>query len=169
MKSRRLALPFTVLGLSWLGLAGLVLGTAGQFPAKVATHFNAAGMPNGWMTRSQHITGMLVVGVGLSLFIVGVFLLMRLANGDLINLPNRDYWLAPERKAETLDDLLRRGVWLACMMVAFDAALHFLILRANNQVPVLLSNTQMGWLSGALLTGIVIWLIGFLLHFFRKP
>jgi len=168
MKSHRLALPFSVLGLSWLGLAALVLGTASRFPDKVATHFNAGGIPNGWMTRSQHVTGMLVMGIGLSLFIVGVFLLMRIAKGELINLPNREYWLAPERKAETLDDLLSRGVWLACMMVAFDAALHLLILRANTQVPVLLSNTHMGWLTGVLLTGIVIWLLGFLLHFFRK-
>jgi Ni/Fe-hydrogenase subunit HybB-like protein len=40
---RRLAFPLCVLAFCWLGLAGFVWATIGQFPERVATHF-------GWIT-----------------------------------------------------------------------------------------------------------------------
>jgi hypothetical protein len=74
----------------------------GDLPERVPTHFDAAGRADGWSTR----TGFALELGGLSLFLCGLFgalgaLVARLPT-SLVNLPNRDYWLAPERRAESL-------------------------------------------------------------------
>ena len=56
------ALPFFVAHI-WLSARGL--------PPKVATHFNAAGQPDGWMTRETHTISFIILGLGMSTFIVG--------------------------------------------------------------------------------------------------
>jgi hypothetical protein len=44
-------------GLFWIlasGLVALVLTTLGRLPPVVASHFNAAGTPNGWSSRPAY-------------------------------------------------------------------------------------------------------------------
>ena len=51
---------------------------------------------------------------------------------SFINLPHRDYWLAPERRRATSAVMLRFGLWLACLMVLFFTALYGLVVQANS-------------------------------------
>jgi hypothetical protein len=69
---------FWILGLSlilWL------IQTIGKLPAVVASHFDAAGMPNGWSSRRFYAILLAVIGVILPLAIVG------LVNGSLNAVP----------------------------------------------------------------------------------
>lgn len=169
MNLRRMAIPLSALALCWLALLALVLGTAEQLPAKVATHFDLHGVPNGWMSRSGHIGGMLGVGFGLSIFVLAIFAFMRCEGGSLLNLPHKAYWLAPERAGETLDDLFSRGVWLCCLLVLFDAGLHWAIVQANRSTPAALSHGYLGWQTGLFFTALAIWFGALLFRFLRKP
>ena len=36
---------------------------------------------------------------------------------SMINLPNKDYWLAPERRQPTLDSLLSRFLWFGSITI----------------------------------------------------
>ncbi len=50
---------------------------------------------------------------------------------SLVNVPNRDYWLVPERMAEVQRKLQRFGDWLAVGLTAFLVATLEPVLRAN--------------------------------------
>ncbi len=70
-------------------------------PDRLASHFSAAGHANGWMTKQQFLMTYAVV----ILPAVALEFLMprRIAGtpGNRLRLPNREFWLAPERRAET--------------------------------------------------------------------
>mgnify|MGYP000982640530 CR=1 FL=1 len=100
--------------------AGFLLylfSSASQLPQCVASHFNAAGEANGWMSRSAYVIFTSVFGLCLPLFIIGVFFTIRFMPVSIISLPNRDYWLAPERRVETNAYFMRQALWLACIIL----------------------------------------------------
>lgn len=72
-----------------------------QLPERVATHFNHSATADGWMTRD----GFMLVYAGLMLFLFGTFLgtgfLMRILPDSLINIPNREHWLASEQREKS--------------------------------------------------------------------
>ncbi|MEM7455882.1 MAG: DUF1648 domain-containing protein [Planctomycetota bacterium] len=82
---------------------------AGKLPQEVPIHFDAAGDPDGWSSRSALIG----LNIGLHVFsllclpAVGYF--SRFLPDSLINMPNKEYWLAGDRREETyrvMDSLL---------------------------------------------------------------
>jgi hypothetical protein len=97
MRPGRLALVLTamayVVALVW---AGLLL------PARVPSHFDASGRVDDWSSR----TSLLVMFAAIGLFVlVGIPALTRAltaGDGTWVNMPkaSKDYWFAPERRAE---------------------------------------------------------------------
>ncbi len=70
-------------------------------PERVASHFDAAGAPNGWAPKDLFVglyAGVLAIMAG-SFF--GLPVAMASMPTSMINLPNKDFWLAPERRDET--------------------------------------------------------------------
>ena len=107
--------------------------SAGAMPEVVASHFEAGGVANGFMPRRQYVGFMVfvVVLVPSLLFFVG-----RLASRlpvQFINLPNKQYWLAPERRAATLTSLGNFGVWAAYATLGLLCLVHWFVVRANLQ------------------------------------
>jgi hypothetical protein len=168
MKRHPVLLRLTLIVMLWGLFAAFVCFTSAQLPDRVATHFNASGIPNGWMTRGTHIEFTLIMGVVIPAFILGIFALVRRFHG-LMNIPYKDYWLAPERRQQTLDFIQRQGFRFAAMFIVFVAGIHWSILCANRQAPAILSNTQVGWIAGAFTAAAALWVVVFIVHFFRKP
>jgi serine/threonine-protein kinase len=167
VKSTRLA--FIVLAALWIAFAAYVWQTTAQLPERVATHFDAAGTPNGWMTRIEHMRFTLIFGTLAQAFIVGVFTLIRALGGRGMNIPNRDYWLAPERQQATVDFVQRHGLWLASLMVAFIAGIHGSILRANAHAPATLPLADVGWIAGGFGAAVLVWAVLLVVRFARRP
>ncbi len=93
-------------------------------PEKVATHFGPSGRPDAWGSKMQFIVVYLVaVGVMAAIFL-GLGLALTKIPNALINLPNKDYWLAPERRRETSDYMLPWFLWLGSltMILLLDIA-----------------------------------------------
>jgi uncharacterized membrane protein len=79
-----------------------VLWSALVLPARVPSHFDAAGRVDDWSSRTSMVVLWVVLGV---VILVGMPLLVRAVtagNGTGVNMPqaSKDYWFAPERKAE---------------------------------------------------------------------
>ena len=129
MKTLRIAIVF--LALAWFFFFFQIHRWAPQLPETVATHFDAAGRPNGWMPHAQHVRFLLSLGAGLPLFIIALFYSLRFSPASLINIPNREFWLAPERRAQTDLKMLRHGIFLAAMLVSLFACVHLIIVAAN--------------------------------------
>jgi hypothetical protein len=144
-----------------------MLVTSQQLPERVASHFNAHGVPDGWMSRGSYLLMMTCTTIGLAVFLVATFSITRYVPDVLINLPNRDFWLAPERRQQTYDTIVRYGVWLAILIALLFLVVHLLIVDANAAQPANLSNGV--WIILAVfLLSIIAWSV-FLIRQFRLP
>lgn len=132
----------------------VLVATAGLLPPRVASHFNLAGDPDGWMTRGAYLATIAVVAVLPALLMAGLAWLLPSVPNSLINLPHKEYWLSAERRAATLAHLQQRINSIPAMMVLFAIGLHLLIVQANRQVPARLSNTGIFVLAGLLIFGL---------------
>jgi serine/threonine-protein kinase len=86
-----------------------------------------------------------------------------------MNIPHKEYWLAPERRQQTFAFVQRRSAWLAGLLIAFFAGLHFFIVAANSQAPVRLPPSFVYWMGGCVLAATIGWMAAFIGHFSRKP
>jgi serine/threonine-protein kinase len=84
-----------------------------QLPDRMASHFDFYGRPDGWQPKEAFFLVMAVVVVmtGLTGFLVPVVL--AAAPTEFINVPRRDYWLAPGRREETFRFLRTHLEWFA--------------------------------------------------------
>jgi len=148
-----------------------------QLPERVASHFDMADRVNGWMSR----TGFLAVTVVLQVLIAGLFLglplLIERLPDALINVPHKDYWLAPERRRSTLAHMSAGLMAVGCatlllLLVIFQGifALNASLARggAGDGTPVLELPVPFLALMGlylAAVAGCLVWMLGR----FRKP
>jgi len=83
-----------------------------HLPDKVASHFNIAGKPNGWMSKQAFLRfDVFLVGILALLFYFSGFFMNKIPNA-FINMPNKDYWLAPERRDNSLRVIAGFLLWL---------------------------------------------------------
>jgi serine/threonine-protein kinase len=135
-------------------LVALVIVTNPWLPERVATHFGSSGTPDGWMSRPACAAFTLETAALTAWICAGSTYLARFFSDSAINIPNRAYWLAPERRRETHDKLFSLGLWIACLTTALFLALHVLVVRANRADPVRLPAWEGLGLLLAFLTGI---------------
>jgi uncharacterized membrane protein len=128
--------PLLLFAVLLAAAAVLIRYFAAELPELVAVHFDAAGRANGFMTRTGCRDFMLVSTLGVPLLIViATTLLPRALPVSLINLPHRDYWLAPERAHDSLVFLSEQGLWFGCILVLFLAAVDGMLVKANAASP----------------------------------
>lgn len=166
---KALRTPTVVLVLLYVCFLGYLLYSAGQLPDRVATHFDGQGQPNGWMSRSTHTLFIGGMGILIPLGIVALCYVLRWLPDNLINIPRREYWLAPERRADTVGFLFRSSLWFASEMVIFFTALQALLVRANRLQPVQLETGLLFAVAGFLLVGIIVWAIAAIRKFRLPP
>ncbi len=122
--------PLVALAISYLIFFGCLAATLGELPARMATHFDFAGRANGWMGREGYVGFICGMAIGVPLFMVGITVLTgRLGRG--LNIPHKDYWLAPERRAATVAVVMRFVIALGAIVVLLHACLHLLVVSAN--------------------------------------
>ncbi len=141
-----------------------VIYTSYYLPSKVATHFNVDSEPDGWMTRNVYVLLILILLISIpSVITVGISMLSQ-KFPRLINLPNRDYWLAPPRLSESLDFLAAHGHRLGRLVIVLMTGLHYVVLVANRADPPALPQS---WLI-AILLGFVFALGMWILALYRR-
>ena len=113
-------------------LGFLLFGVESTLPERVATHFGADGIANGWASREGFTTSIAAVVLLPVAIVQGVGFLMGRLPPSLINLPNRDYWLAPERRAKTLDHIRTVMLEFGNATFAFLLFVAWSIIEANH-------------------------------------
>jgi uncharacterized membrane protein len=161
--------PAVVLGLLYIAFLVSMAVLAVYLPDRVATHFDWQGQPNGWMTRGTHVAAMIAFGLFFPLMLPAIMALARWLPNGVINIPYRDYWLAPERRKATFDELFRQSLWFACAALAFVTGLNAVVWEANRHAPPRLSNTAMLALVGCFLAAVFGWLFATFRPFYRRP
>jgi len=140
-----------------------------QLPDVVASHFDVHGVANGWQTKSAFFRIFLTVSVLAAVIGFGIPRIIAAVPPQLVNLPNKRYWLAPEHLAETQEFLSRYFAWFGCavfliMILTFDYALQ------SNLHPEDRPDASRLWytLAGFLVFTIV-WTIRMLRKFLHPP
>jgi serine/threonine-protein kinase len=162
---KTLRIPAFILGLLYLCLFSYLAFSVSSLPNCVATHFNGGGQPNGWMSKSFYMLFMAIFSLVLPLFLIGVSFTLRFFPDKYFNIPHREYWLAPQRRAETFSYLFRHSLWFACIAVCFIIGIHFSIIQASSLTPAQLSTPMILGLLGCFLAGLVVWIVCMFRHF----
>lgn len=139
-----------------------------MLPDTLASHFDGAGHPNGWTSKAAFFQLMAaVLGIDV-LFLVGLAPLLQRLPTSLVNLPHRDYWLAPERRARSLETVGVRLVWFAAASFLLALVIVQDVIAAN-----LSESPRLGPLTPAALVVYlaftVIWLVALFGRFPKPP
>jgi uncharacterized membrane protein len=108
---------------------------APRLPEIVASHFGRAGSVNGWQTKTVFFSMELGIIVLATVISYGVPRMIEALPISMINLPNKEFWLGPERRDETLSYLRVWTQWFGCALLAFLLFVMGLVFRANLQTP----------------------------------
>ena len=151
-----------------IGLAaGFIWHTGRSLPQSVASHFDFSGAPNGFTSRLFYVRSMLAFAVVVPLLLnFAMSRLLRIPNAR-INMPNRDYWLAPERRASTIALLLQLMNVFAALLVIFLCYVHWCVVRANLAQPPALHNTWFLSGFGVFMFSVIAWMVALRRRFRR--
>jgi uncharacterized integral membrane protein len=128
-----------------------------QLPEVVASHFNGRGAANGWQTKSAFFTALVGVSALAAVVGFGIPSIIAALPPQYINLPNKGYWLAPERAAETMEFLTSHFAWFGCalfllIILTFDYAVQFNLRPGNPPAPTRLFFALGGFLLFAMVS-----------------
>ena len=133
----------------------------------VASRFDTGGHPNDGSDRDTYMyvyVGTIVVMV---LLFTNIARLTRRLPNHLINLPHRDYWLAPDRRADTFERISRIMGWMGLGNVIFVIALFDTIFRANRSRAHLEMGGEGWFLAGFYLVWMTVLVARYLREFGR--
>ncbi len=111
-----------------------------RLPPMVASHFGAGGLPDDWISRKAFLACELGTTAALVVLFLGIEWALRKIPASWVNMPNKDYWLAPERREDTMARLASPVAWIGGATLVFLAGVSCLASRANLQPKVQMSN-----------------------------
>ena len=130
-----------------------------QLPAVVASHFNAAGVPNAWQPKSVFVGTLIFVYAFFAFMSWAMPHLIRTMPPALIHLPNKAYWLAPQRREQTAHVLGDQMGWFGALEVGFIACVVQMAINAN----LIGSTGHLGpallFVTGAFVVVLVVWTV----------
>jgi uncharacterized membrane protein len=139
-----------------------------QMPDVLASHFGSGGQPNGWMSKGVFFA----IHLGIMAILAGSFLLLpgrlRFFSDKTWSIPNKHYWLAPERREETMLHIQDQTTWCGVVTAAFIILVIQLAIDANLNPPPALSSA-VGWLVIAYFIYIALWLYRLFRRYLRVP
>jgi len=125
--------------LIFLALVLIALAQAGYnfplLPDRLASHFNASGIPNGWMSKPTFFAvyaAMILIAAALEF--LAPLSITRTPNPRL-NLPHKGYWLAPVRRGETFAYFEKFFGWYGCAVLLLEILAMGLAIQANFSSP----------------------------------
>ncbi|MGH9819213.1 MAG: DUF1648 domain-containing protein [Pyrinomonadaceae bacterium] len=132
-------------------------------PPTVASHFDAQGTPNGWMSKEMFI----VIEAVILVFVVGEFILVpffiRKMPNSRINLPNKEYWLSPAHREEMLSIMGRYFEIFGVMVLVLVVVVNQFVYLANVSRTNLTSSIWIVIVAFLLFT--IVWLIKLMREF----
>jgi uncharacterized membrane protein len=114
----------------------------GKLPPTMASHFNASGAATAWQPKELFFSLYWGVLVLVSVISFGIPHIIESTPAQFINLPYKDYWLAPERRADSMAFFTAQFGWFGCALLLFIVFTFELAIHANfRSRPVMDSST----------------------------
>jgi uncharacterized membrane protein len=146
-----------------------IVYTSQILPDRVATHFGAGHEADGWMSRAGYVSFMLAFTLGIAGLLVFATSVLPARFPQWTNVPNRDYWLAPQRRDESLRYLAAHGRRLAYLVVMMMLGMHYTILIANQTQPPGLPGSIFTSILFSFVLALLWWIVRLYRRFHRPP
>lgn len=137
-------------------------------PEQVANHFGAAGLADGWMSNRANLLLSCSILVFNSLVFLSIPTILRNTPMRWLSLPNREYWLAPERRDANLRSIADWVGFCGLLTNLFMLVVFHLVYLANSKTPPRINEPFFLLLLGVYFLIICIWLV-LLFRRFRLP
>ncbi len=165
MNNRNIAFAVLTLTLA-LALGDLALRYPG-LPERIASHFGPSGEANGWMDKSTFAIFIAGIFTFDTILFANVASTIRRTPDAKINLPHKEYWLAPERRDSTMDVIGGYMLWFGAATQILLAGVFRLVYQANlSSAPKL--NDRVWIYLGVYLVFTLCWLVSMVSRF-RRP
>lgn len=148
--------------------AGFVWMTSQSLPPLVAAHFGSGGIATGFIPHKSYVFATLLACLALPLLIVAPISAALNNPSVRINVPNRDYWLMPERRPETIAFIRKQMGRFGIGLLVFICYVHWLVVRANELTPPRLAAGPFVSALAMFLGFVVLWIALFFRRF-RNP
>ena len=140
-----------------------------QLPERMASHFGADGRANGYSPKEFFFA---LMGMVMAISAVPAFLVpltLRNTPQHKLNLPNKGYWLAPERAEDTYRFFKTWMAWFGCALLCVLLYGTSMAMKANlDGAGQFDSDAMMRVMMGfAIFVGV--WLVVFVRHFRNVP
>jgi len=148
-------------------LGQLVVG-AKALPARMPSHFDSAGVADGYSTARSFVITMGLTETGLSVLFLALAAFLPAIPKSLINLPHKDYWLTPERQEKSFRYMANWLGWMGSSTLALLFVITWLTFHAASSPTPHIAPSLL-WLT---LGGFVAITLGMTVHLyirFRLP
>jgi len=91
--------------IAFLLLVALAVQAWGALPLlsdKVVTHFGFSGKADNWSSKENFFWMQILLSLFIFLLLGSISLFLGKLSDSALNIPNKDYWLAPERRESTI-------------------------------------------------------------------
>ena len=153
-KSKALVFVYTIL---LILCTAFVWGAAQNLPPVVTSHFDLSGTPDATMPRDLFTNLFLAIMVLTSGLMALLPMVIAKLPPQMINIPNRLYWLAPDRIENTKQILQAYLVIFASKLCCFMAVIFWLIVQAHLHNPPQLSAQYLMLATGVFVVLTIFW------------
>ena len=139
-----------------------------QLPDVMASHFDISGAPNSWQPKSVFFGLFSFIYVFLAVVFWTLPHLIMVTPPSLINMPNKAFWLAPERRGITAHIIGDQLELLGALVIGFLILVCQLAIVANLPGRSGSLGSDVWWLTGIFAAVVLAWVIRFV-RTFRLP
>ena len=132
-----------------------------NLPEYISSNFDGSGNPQAWTSkRSFFLISFIIMLIPTFMFLFMPKLMSKFPD-RFLNIPNRDYWLANERRDQTFEKIAKYFEWLLVGVITFSIIVTQMVINANIGADKKLSNYFL-----VALIGFLIYIIAFVIKFF---
>ena len=131
-----------------------------QLPDWLASHFEGSGKADNWSSKQ----GFFIVSGVILIFNIGIFVVLPWAMQRFgivkVNVPNKAYWLDPERIDEFYVYFRNKMCWFGIVNLLFGLGVMHLVFIANLGDQILDNRAFLSFLGGYFVF-VILWLVSF--------
>ena len=139
-----------------------------QLPDVLASHFNGSGVPNGWMPKADFFKFLPLAGALIAAIAFLSPKLLAILPPSMVNLPNKDYRLAPERRAETVQYFEAALGWFGCAIFSLILFAAYNAIQANLHPARGFDSSSILVALGVFFGFVIFFIVRITGHFFRS-
>jgi len=137
-------------------------------PENMAVHFGADGQADGWGSKDGFYQGMGIVFAIMTVLFGAMPWILRAAPDSIINLPNKDYWLTPERRENTIERLAEQMLLFGSIALLFLDGTLYLCFQANYSAKAAMNAKLLWGMIGGFAAITIVWILS-LIRSLRRP